>query len=55
MKDARSGKPGTETLESERECIHKVELSGLQVASNQGKERLAGKRGGTGFRRAPKL
>ena len=36
MKDAKSGNPGTETME-----IHKVELSGLQVASNQGEERLA--------------
>lgn len=34
-KDAKSGRPGTETMELEPEYIHKVQPSGLQVASNK--------------------
>lgn len=34
-KDAKPGKPGTETMELEPEYIHKVQPNGLQVASNK--------------------
>lgn len=37
-KDAKPGKPGTETMELEPECIHEVQPSGLQVASNKVKD-----------------